>query len=100
MGLAADRLVRRTSVTPRRGASDLQDVGDFEAPPVAIVSASLDRLVSLLDSPRQTQVFCAFADSTRTATLVGVGDDVLNTSLVAPAMPTLYIPYFKCPSPT
>ena len=97
MGLAADRLVRRTSVTPRRGASDFQDADDVNAPAVAIVSASLARQVRSLDPPRQTHVSYEFAGTTRTVTVIGVVDDVLNKSLLAPPKPTLYIPFFQMP---
>lgn len=76
---------------------DFHDVDDFKAPAVAIVSASLARQVSSLDAPRQTQVSYEFAGTTRTVTVVGVVDDVLNKSLQAPAMPTVYIPCFQMP---
>ena len=68
---------------------DFQDVDDVKAPAVAIVSSSLARHVRSLDGPRQTQVSYEFAGTTRTVTVVGVVDDVLNKSLQAPAMPTL-----------
>ena len=74
-----------------------QDGDDVNAPAVAIVSASLARRASSLDAPRQTEVSYEFAGATRTARVVGVVDDVLNKSLQAPSMPTLYIPYFQMP---
>jgi putative ABC transport system permease protein len=82
---------------PLHEGRDFQDVDDFNAPAVAIVSASLARHVGSLDAPRQTHVSYEFAGTTRTVTVIGVVDDVLNKSLMAPAMPTLYIPYFQMP---
>jgi hypothetical protein len=93
-------------VTPRyfealqirmREGRDFQEVDDVDAPAVAIVSATLARHVSALDAPRQTHVAYDFAGTTRTATVIGVVDDVLNKSLLADARPTLYIPYFQMP---